>query len=508
VLIFDGLGSPLKELAKKDGNFLKRGSFLDSIDKTISYEWTKVANKGDIVRAGHVLGLVKEGIFLHRIVVPFNLTHNLIIKDIIPNGHITGLDVLANLISQDNGHVHNVAIWQKWPVKIPITAYSQRLLPNKPLLTKTRIVDALFPIAEGGTACIPGPFGSGKTVFQQSVARYCDADIVIIAACGERAGEVTETLCEFPHIIDPKTGRNLMERTIIICNTSSMPVAAREASIYTAITMGEYYRHMGLKVLVLADSTSRWAQAMREMSGRLEEIPGEEAYPAYLNSSIRSFYERAGVVRIDDPKLGGSIGSLTLIGTVSPAGGNFEEPVTQATLLVAGSFWGLSYARSYAKRFPAIAVLESYSKYFDRLEVALDECFGDGFVGFIKRLKFYYAQGQIIADQMKVVGEDDISLVNFVTYLKSDFIDAAFFQQNAFNEVDACCDTKRMRYLLDRVMLVVEHDFSFMNKEIARAVFLQLKSLFRDLNITKEEDPVSLILQNEINEHIKVHSKN
>jgi V/A-type H+/Na+-transporting ATPase subunit A len=496
--VFDGLGNPLHKLAEKDGYFLKRGSYLDTIDKTTQFEFKNVAKSGDVVFAGQTLGLVKEGLFDHRIVVPFALWGQFTVIDIASQQVVCASDVVARLENIVTKSVHDITLTQKWPVKIPIRAYAERILPKTPLMTKVRIVDALFPIAEGGTACIPGPFGSGKTVFQQSVSRYGDADVVIVAACGERAGEVVETLREFPELKDPKTGRSLMERTIIICNTSSMPVAAREASVYTAVTMGEYYRHMGLRVLVLADSTSRWAQAVREMSGRLEEIPGEEAFPAYLNSLIKGFYERAAIVRIDDKNLGETTGSMTLIGTVSPAGGNFEEPVTQSTLLTVGCFLGLTYARSYAKRFPAIAPLDSWSRYLDSLAPELDKRYFEGFVHSIKRLKKHYAKGQAIADQMKVVGEEDISLGDFIHFLKSEFFDAVFLQQNAFNDVDAAPSAERVAFLLKKVIWVVDYEFSFASKHEARETFLRLTALFRDLNLTREDAAEFVSLQQEI----------
>ncbi len=485
--VFDGLGNPLGKLAQADGYFLKRGSYIDTIDKDATFAFTPVASCGDIVVRGQTIGVVKEGIFDHRIMVPFAKIGFYRVIDIAPAATVKAHNVIAKLEHTDTLERINVTLSQKWPVKIPLKVYQERLKPTLPLTTKVRIVDALFPIAEGGTACIPGPFGSGKTVFQQSVSRYGDADIVIIAACGERAGEVVETLREFPELVDPKTGRSLMERTIIICNTSSMPVAAREASVYTAITMGEYYRQMGLRVLVLADSTSRWAQAVREMSGRLEEIPGEEAFPAYLGSLIAAFYERAGIVRIDDKHLGSKIGSLTLIGTVSPAGGNFEEPVTQSTLAVVGCFLGLTYARSYAKRFPAIAPLDSWSKYLDALAPALDERYCPGFVTSIKRLKRAYAKGQAIGDQMKVVGENDISLADYVAYLKAEFFDAVFLQQNAFDQVDAAPSNARVGRLLKHVEAVIDHEFNFESKAPARDRFLRLTALFRDANVTRDD---------------------
>ncbi len=481
--VFDGLGNPLNNLAQKDGYFLKRGSYISSLNKEIMWPFSPVACTNSILKPGDTLGIVKEGIFEHRIMVPFKLLGQFKVLSILPVQKINLKTVVAKLQNIKTNAIHDAYAVQEWAVKKPLNFYDERLLPTKPLTTKIRIVDALFPIAEGGTACIPGPFGSGKTVFQQSVSRYAQADIVIVAACGERAGEVVETLCEFPQLIDPKTNRSLMERTIIICNTSSMPVASREASIYTAITMGEYYRQMGLRVLVLADSTSRWAQAIREMSGRLEEIPGEEAFPAYLGSLIASFYERAANVRIKDSNLGQSIGSLTLIGTVSPAGGNFEEPVTQSTLAVVGCFLGLTYARSYAKRFPAIAPLESWSKYLDSLAGSIDEIYFIGFVKMVKKLINHYAKGQLIGDQMKVVGFEDISLPEYVHYLKAEFFDAVFLQQDAFSEIDSCPSEARVANLLKQVNDVIDYDFGFGDKNQARETLLKLTSLFKDLNL-------------------------
>jgi V/A-type H+/Na+-transporting ATPase subunit A len=504
--VFDGLGNPLPKLALKDGYFLKRGSYLDTIDKETMFSFIPVVKTSEVVTVGQTLGIVKERLFDHRIMVPFSLFGQFIVIEIIEKKSINANEVVARIKNIETKIKYDITMCQKWPVKIPLKAYAERLLPKSPLTTKVRIVDALFPIAEGGTACIPGPFGSGKTVFQQCVSRYGDADVVIVAACGERAGEVVETLREFPELLDPKTGRSLMERTIIICNTSSMPVAAREASVYTAATMGEYYRQMGLRVLLLVDSTSRWAQAVREMSGRLEEIPGEEAFPAYLGSLIAGFYERAGIVRIEDKNLGSTTGSLTLIGTVSPAGGNFEEPVTQSTLAVVGCFLGLTYARSYAKRFPAIAPLDSWSNYLDKMSKEIDERYFDGFVRCIKRLKNYYAQGQAICDQMKVVGEEDVSLNEFVHFLKAEFFDTVFLQQNAFDEVDASPSEKRVAALLKQVSAIIDYDFAFSSKSEARETILRLTSLFRDLNITRSEEKEYAELLREIDIVMKMFS--
>lgn len=487
-MVYDGLGNPLVELAERTGFFLKRGTYLLTLDRTADWQWTPVAKVGDKLLAGHTLGTVPEGQFTHRVMVPFGVVGSVEVLEVREAGEYTVDDVVAKVRLQ-TGEERNITMVQQWAVKKPIKAYAERLLPNNPLSTRMRIVDAFFPVAEGGTACVPGPFGAGKTVFQQSVSRYGDADVVIVAACGERAGEVVETLREFPELEDPRTGRSLMERTIIICNTSSMPVAAREASVYTAITLGEYYRQMGLKVLMLADSTSRWAQALREMSGRLEEIPGEEAFPAYLGSLIAAFYERAGLVRLDDPNLGETQGSATIIGTVSPAGGNFEEPVTQSTLAVVGCFLGLTYARSYAKRFPAIAPLESWSKYLEPMKDKLDAVYFDGWVDSVKYLLAYYREGQRIGDQMKVVGEEDLTIEEFERFQKAEFLDAVFMQQNAFNEVDAGPSNERVSRLMKLVLRVLEHDFGFQTKDACRDTLTTLTAKVRDWNLTPENAP-------------------
>jgi len=482
--VYDGLGNPLEDLAQKAGFFLKRGLYLKTINRLKKWSFYSVANIDDILVAGNSIGYVEEGSIRHRIMIPFSILGSVKLISLVKNGSYLVDDILARVQSISSGKVFEVSMVQKWPVKKPIKAYSERLLSTKPLTTKVRIVDALFPIAEGGTACIPGPFGSGKTVFQQSVSKFGEADVVIVAACGERAGEVVETLREFPEIKDPKTGKSLMERTIIICNTSSMPVAAREASVYTAVTLAEYYRQMGLRVLILADSTSRWAQALREMSGRLEEIPGEEAFPAYLGSLISAFYERAGLVVLKDKNLGESKGSVTIMGTVSPAGGNFEEPVTQSTLSVVGCFLGLTYARSYAKRFPAIAPLDSWSKYLDVMNESLSRLYYDKWVEDIKELVVYYSNGQKIGEQMKVVGEEDLTLEDFVCFLKSEFFDAAFLQQNAFDKFDSNPSIERTALLLREIKNIVSAHFSFATKSEARETLFKFTSLFKELNIT------------------------
>jgi V/A-type H+-transporting ATPase subunit A len=464
--IYDGLQNPLVELAAEYGFFLKRGVLKDALDFEKGWEFTPLVNKGDKVIAGAPLGFVPERIFKHSIMVPFDLSGEYTVEKIASQGKYKTKDIIV-VLKDEQGNSLELDMVFTWPVKTPIKAYKEKIPPREPLVTRVRITDTFFPIVKGGTYCIPGPFGSGKTVLQQIISRYAEIDIVVIAACGERAGEVVETLREFPNLIDPRTGKSLMERTIIICNTSSMPVAAREASVYTATTLAEYYRQMGFDVLLLADSTSRWAQAMREVSGRLEEIPGEEAYPAYLESHIASFYERAGRVRL----ITGKEASLTIGGTVSPAGGNFEEPVTQATLKVVGAFHGLSRDRANARKFPSIDPLESWSKYSsfisrDLIDLARDILF----------------KGNEISQMMKVVGEEGTTIEDFIIYLKSEFLDSIYLQQNAFDKVDAQTSAQRQEYVFKKVAEILKQSLALKDKDKARAFFYSLRQLFIDWN--------------------------
>jgi V/A-type H+-transporting ATPase subunit A len=464
--IFDGLQNPLPVLAEKCGFFLKRGTYIKALSENTEWDFTPLTKAGNRLRRGEKLGFVPEKIFRHFIMVPFALAGSLEVASIVPPGKYTLKDRIAQLKDKD-GKIHDVFMQQSWPVKIPISAYAEKLKPSQPLVTRMRLIDSLFPVALGGTYCIPGPFGSGKTVLQQLTSRHAQIDVVVIAACGERAGEVVETLKTFPHIKDPRTNRPLSDRTVIICNTSSMPVAARESSVYTAVTIAEYYRQMGLQVLLLADSTSRWAQAMREMSGRLEEIPGEEAFPAYLESRIASFYERAGLVRLHD----GSAGSVTIGGTVSPAGGNFEEPVTQATLKVVGVFHGLSRERADARRYPAIDPLISWSKYkgiIDEKQMAAGH----------KILRKSYEVSQM----MKVVGEEGTALADYVDYLKGEFFDFVYLQQNAYDPVDEATPEERQRYVFDFICRILGAEFSFKDKDEALHFFQKLRQLFSGWN--------------------------
>ncbi len=464
--VYDGLQNPLPQLAEQCGFFLQRGTYLEALPRDTKWDFTPTATVGDTVTAGEALGTVPEGIFTHRVMVPFRMPGSYTIESIAEAGSYAIEDTIATL-KNERGETTEVSMLQRWPVKMPIQAYKERLRPTEPLVTKGRIVDTFFPVARGGTYCIPGPFGAGKTVLQQLTSRHADVDIVVIAACGERAGEVVETLREFPELNDPRTGKSLMDRTIIICNTSSMPVAAREASVYTAVTLAGYYRQMGLNVLLLADSTSRWAQALRETSGRLEEIPGEEAFPAYLESVIASFYERGGVVTLKD----GTTGSVTIGGTVSPAGGNFDEPVTQGTLKVVGAFHGLSRARSDARRYPAIDPLDSWSKYNSVVDNEAVEM-GRGVL----------RRGNEVGQMMKVVGEEGTSLDDFVLYLKSEYLDATYLQQDAFDEVDGATSAERQQHVYGVMTGFLEADLAFEDKAAARSFFHQLTQTTRDWN--------------------------
>jgi V/A-type H+-transporting ATPase subunit A len=470
--IYDGLQNTLPELAESFGFFLPRGVHLEALDSKKKWLFNPdQASKTKKVTKGTNLGSVPEGIFKHFIMVPFDFDDEYTVEYLAPKGNYTIKDTIAKL-KDKKGNLHQVTMAFKWPIKVPIDAYRNKLTPHEPLVTKVRIIDTLFPVSKGGTYCIPGPFGAGKTVLQQLTSRYADIDIVIIAACGERAGEVVETLREFPKLKDSRTGKTLMERTIIICNTSSMPVAARDASVYTATTLGEYYRQMGLNVLLLADSTSRWAQAMREVSGRLEEIPGEEAYPAYLESRIAEFYERSGVVELNS----GQKGSLTIGGTVSPAGGNFEEPVTQSTLKVVGAFHGLSRDRANARRFPSIHPLDSWSRYKNFVEPEL-----------VLKAKDVLFRGNEVNQMMKVVGEEGTSIDDFIIYLKAEFLDDVYLQQNGYDKVDASTSLVRQQYVFAKVCQVLATQFSFDSKERARKAFYQLRQLFIDLNYKEFE---------------------
>ena len=465
--VYDGLQNPLPQLAQQAGYFLKRGLYVTPLDREKLWQYTPVAKVGDVLKAGDTVGTVPEGIFAHRIMVPFAWSGEWTITEIIGEGNFNVTTVVAKATNGEE--TRDITMVQTWPVKVPIKCYSERLFPKDPLVTQVRIIDSFFPVAKGGTFCTPGPFGAGKTVLQHALSQRSEVDVVIVAACGERAGEVVEILREFPHLDDPRTGRHLIDRTIIICNTSSMPVAAREASIYTSVTLAEYYRQMGLDVLLLADSTSRWAQALREESGRLEEIPGEEAFPAYLESLVASFYERAGLVKLKD----GKHGSITICGAVSPAGGNFEEPVTQATTKVVGCFLALSRDRANARRYPSIHPLDSWSKYPSIVSTAK-----------VAKAKAILREGNEVNQMMKVVGEEGTPTSDFILYLKSEFIDRVYLQQNTFDKVDSACGAERQEYTFNKILTVLDKKFDFEDKSQARTYFLKLQQEFLDWNYT------------------------
>ena len=462
--VYDGLQNPLPKLAEQCGFFLERGVYLDPIpDK--EWEFTPCVKPGDAVLAGDAVGSVPEGQFTHLIMAPVDLKdEGWRVKSVKEKG-VYHVRSTGAVLENGAGEEKALSMVFSWPVKQPIRCYEERLRPDETLVTKIRCIDTFLPVAKGGTFCVPGPFGAGKTVLQHMEAKNADVDIVIVAACGERAGEVVEVLKEFPELTDPRTGRSLMERTIIICNTSSMPVAAREASVYTAVTMAEYYRQMGLNVLLLADSTSRWAQAMREMSGRLEEIPGEEAFPAYLESVIAAFYERAGKVRLRN----GKIASVTIGGTVSPAGGNFEEPVTQATLKVVGAFHGLSRERSDARKYPSIHPIDSWSKYQGVVDMAR-----------VEKARGILRRSSEINQMMKVIGEEGTSAEDYILYQKGELLDAVYLQQNSFDPIDAACEPERQAHEFNVLYDVLTRDYALSDKKEIRAFFNQVRQEFLD----------------------------
>ena len=487
--VYDGLQNPLENIAIQYGTFLPRGVALEALDSRKKWSFVPKVQTGARLRAGGLLGTVQEGAFVHKIMVPFDQQGEVEVTWI-QEGSVT-VDTPVARIRDAHGHERSLDLTQRWPVRRPLTEHllrtrvSERLYPQEPMITTIRLVDTFFPVARGGTGCIPGPFGAGKTVLQQLLAKHASVDIVIVVACGERAGEVVETITEFPQLSDPRTGGSLMDRTIIICNTSSMPVAAREASIYTGITLGEYYRQMGFHVLLLADSTSRWAQAMRETSGRLEEIPGEEAFPAYLDSAIRSVYERAGVVRAAD----GAAGSLTMIGSVSPAGGNFEEPVTQSTLGTVKCFLGLSYDRAYKRFYPAIDPLISWSRYLEQLAAWFAENIEPLWVGQVTALQELLVQGDAVQQMMQVTGEEGVTTEDYVTYQKALFLDMVYLQQDAYDKVDASVSLDRQRLAFTRVHALVSRDYAFADKAAVRDYFTRLTGLFKNFNYAAADSP-------------------
>jgi V/A-type H+-transporting ATPase subunit A len=480
--IFDGLQNPLNDVAAEAGVFLPRGLYLPPLDRTKLWPYNPTASVGTTVTAGDILGSTIEGRFDHPVMVPFRCFGSYTITWIAPAGSYTIDTVIARAVDV-HGYEHEFSMIQRWPIKNTLCR-GERVKPTTLMDVGLRVLDTQLPIVKGGTFCSPGPFGAGKTVLQHHLAKYAAVDVVVVVACGERAGEVVEMLREFPHLIDPHTGETLQARTVMICNTSSMPVAARESSVYMGMTIAEYYRQMGLDVLLLADSTSRWAQAMREMSGRLEEIPGDEAFPAYLASRIAEFYERGGVISLPD----GRQGSITVGGSVSPAGGNFEEPVTQATLAVVGAFLGLSRQRSDARRYPAIDPLISWSTYTKTVGDNVADL-GEGWNAKVKLAERLLRQGHAIGKRMEVVGEEGTSLSDFVTYLKAELYDFCYLQQNAFDSEDAYCPLKRQTELFQLIHKVFEKHYTFNSHDTARSYFLNLQHILKNMNyLAKDSD--------------------
>ncbi|MCH9625932.1 MAG: V-type sodium ATPase catalytic subunit A [Chlamydiales bacterium] len=478
--IFDGLQNRLEVIAETSGFFLPRGIYVPAIDKETEWDFQPVAKVGDVLERGDTLGTTLEGRFTHHIMVPFAFFGKVTLTWVISQGSYT-VDTVVARGKDEKGDEVSFSMVQKWPVKMGLF-HGEKVKPSKMMDTGLRTLDTQNPIMKGGTFCTPGPFGAGKTVIQHHLSKYASIDIVIVCACGERAGEVVEILREFPELIDPHTNEPLITRTCIICNTSSMPVAARESSIYMGMTIAEYYRQMGLDVLLLADSTSRWAQALREMSGRLEEIPGEEAFPAYLASRIASFYERGGVVSLKNEKQG----SITICGAVSPAGGNFEEPVTQATLAVVGAFCGLSRLRSDARRYPAVDPLISWSKYVDDVAHQLEKD-APGWGEMVHRAAKFLREGDEIGKRMEVVGEEGTSLDDMIIHLKAELYDFAYLQQNAFDKEDAYCPLERQIPLFRLINHIFETPFDFPSRDKAREFFLTLQGKIKSMNSTPFE---------------------
>ncbi len=476
--VYDGLQN---NLATMTDVFLKRGEYTDPLDREKLWDFTPVAEAGDKVAAADWLGEVKEGWLPHKIMVPFSFKGEYTVKSVAPAGQYNVDTVIATLTGPE-GDV-DVTMTQKWPVKVAVKAYREKPRPEKIMETGVRVIDSFNPIAEGGTGFIPGPFGCGKTVLQHAIAKQGEADVIVMAACGERANEVVEIFTEFPELVDPHTGRKLMERTTIICNTSNMPVAAREASVYTAMTICEYYRAMGLRCLLLADSTSRWAQALREMSNRMEELPGADAFPVDLSAIISNFYARAGMVRLGN----GKTGAITFIGTVSPAGGNLKEPVTESTKKAARCFYALEQSRADQKRYPAVNPIESYSKYLEYPEIIawLDAKIEKGWVDKILKAKNIVRRGKEMADQINILGDDGVPMSYHESFWKSELIDFAFLQQDAFDAIDAVSSMERQKFMLDLILDICDKTFDFDDFESCRGFFKQIINILKQMNYSE-----------------------
>lgn len=499
---YDGLQN---DLDKMDGVFLSRGSYTYALDEEKRWDFKPLASEGERVTAGDYLGEVTENFQPIKIMVPFTFDGLYTLKSIRPEGAYTVREEIAVLVD-DEGKEHAVTMEQKWPVKRPITCYVDKPRPYKLLETGVRMLDTMNPIVEGGTGFIPGPFGTGKTVLQHAISKQAAADIVIIAACGERANEVVEVFKEFPELKDSNTGRPLMERTIIIANTSNMPVAAREASVYTAMTIAEYYRSMGLRVLLMADSTSRWAQALREMSNRLEELPGPDAFPMDLSAIVANFYARAGFVHLKN----GKTGSVTFIGTVSPAGGNLKEPVTENTKKVARCFYALEQERADRKRYPAVNPIDSYSKYLEypEFQAYVAERIGSGWIEKVAEMKQRLIQGKEISEQINILGDDGVPLEYHVTFWKSELIDFVLCQQDAFDEVDCNCPIERQEYMADKVMDICRMEFEFEGFVEVSDFFKELINALRQMNYTLFQSEDFRAAEEKVNALVSQRAKN
>ena len=494
--IYDGLQNNLQTMT---GVFLKRGEYTDPLDRKALWAFTPLAKPGDRVVAADWLGEVKEGWLPHKIMVPFAFQGEYTVKSVAPAGEYTVDQTVAVLTGPDGEDV-NVTMTQRWPVKVAVRAYREKPRPTRIMETGVRCIDTFNPIAEGGTGFIPGPFGCGKTVLQHAIAKQGDADVIVMAACGERANEVVEIFTEFPELVDPHTGRKLMERTTIICNTSNMPVAAREASVYTAMTICEYYRAMGLKCLLLADSTSRWAQALREMSNRMEELPGQDAFPVDLSAIISNFYARAGQVVLNN----GQTGAVTFIGTVSPAGGNLKEPVTESTKKAARCFYALEQSRADQKRYPTVNPIDSYSKYLEYPEIKeyLDTTIQPGWTEKVLRAKNYVRRGREMADQINILGDDGVPMSYHEAFWKSELIDFAFLQQDAFDAIDALCPLERQKFMLDLILALCDRPFEFENFDECRVYFKDMINTLRQMNYTKFQSAEFKEYEQQLRKHL------
>ncbi|MBQ6872480.1 MAG: V-type ATP synthase subunit A [Bacteroidales bacterium] len=473
---YDGLQN---NLATMTGVFLTKGEYTSPIDMEKVWEFSPIAKPGDKVVAADWLGEVKEGWLPHKIMVPFSFKGDYTVKSVAKAGNYKVTDTVA-VVTDENGEDHDITMIQKWPVKVAIGGYKEKPRPYKIMETGVRCIDTLNPMAEGGTGFIPGPFGCGKTVLQHAIAKQGEADVIIMAACGERANEVVEIFAEFPELVDARTGRKLMERTTIICNTSNMPVAAREASVYTAMTIGEYYRAMGLKVLLLADSTSRWAQALREMSNRMEELPGADAFPVDLPAIISNFYARAGIVTLNN----GQTGSVTFIGTVSPAGGNLKEPVTESTKKAARCFYALNQSRADRKRYPAVDPIDSYSKYLDYPEIAeyLNKTVDPNWVANVNKAKNLILRGKEAYEQINILGDDGVPMEYHSRYWKSELIDFIILQQDAFDSIDCSTPMDRQEFMLKKVLEVCDTPVEFEDFEECGAFYKNVINIMRQMN--------------------------